>query len=163
VEGQERSAHSAFDTLVHILEEGLIRGSNRLTRGPQRVVSFTELLPNRLTSLMTWRTGLARWSFEPYGIAMSKRRLLKLGARKVIYGDEEVYRNLPEDSRHLFQVERPNRQDWSGEKEWRVLGDLSLRVIDPEEVTIIVENEGECSIVRHVFGYPCRTFSGGNP
>jgi hypothetical protein len=104
IDHREDAAHTGFHTLLHILEEGRIRASHRLTRGAVPVVSFTECLPRELEGIMKWRRGLIRWSFEPYGIGVAKEALLHLGVSRVIYGDEDDFRNVPQDDKCLFQL-----------------------------------------------------------
>jgi hypothetical protein len=152
IDGHTGACHTAFDTLGRILEERLIRGSNRLTRGSCGVVSFSERLPQDLDSLVKWRKGLCRWSFEPYGIAFPRESLADSGVAPVIYGSKEDYPHLPDDRKHLFQVQRSSSEDWTAEKEWRVRGDLTLSDIIFREMVVIVPTRREAKAVAHEFG-----------
>jgi hypothetical protein len=154
VAGWENSAHTAFDTLNRILAERLIRGSNALTRGPGRVVSFTECLPEELYRLIKWQRGLIRWSFEPYGVAVRKEVLVTLGAAQVIYGPEEVFDQLHEDETYRFQLIKPMGRDWSQEKEWRLPGDLNLDDVPREDTVVVVSCSHEAGIIQDQFDYP---------
>lgn len=153
IDGSEVSAHKAFDTLQRILDEKLIRGSNRLTRGTASAVSLTECLPNELSTIVTWRPGLIRWNFEPYGLAVQKNALMRLGARPVVYGTEETLRELPEDEKYLFQIKKTDEKDWTAEKEWRLAGDLLLAFIKPDDLVVIVPDPEEARIIENRFGY----------
>jgi hypothetical protein len=152
IDGHKGASHTAFDTLVHILEERLIRASSRLTRGPWGVVSFSECLPAELDTLIKWRKGLCRWSFEPYGIALPQESLADLGAGPVIYGSREDFQHLPDDMKHLFQAERGSSEDWTAEREWRVRGDLLLSDIIFREMVVIVPTLDEATAVALEFG-----------
>jgi len=152
IDGCRASAHTAFDTLMRILRENLIRGSARLVRGNTPVVSFTECLPYTLNELVRWRTGLIRWSFEPYGIAIRRQSLSPLGVEPTVYGPEGVFDELTEERRFLFQLVRPEGNDWSIEKEWRVRGDLRLSDVPREHVTVVVAQLEEAVIVQEEFG-----------
>lgn len=152
IDGALDAGHSAFDTLRRILRERLIRGSSRLTRGNRPVVSFTECMPEKLTDLVRWRTGLVRKWFEPYGIGIRFRTLRALGVEKVIYGDEKVYRELVEEKKHLFQLCRPSGQDWSVEREWRLDGSLNLAGLGTEDLIVIVQTDTEAAVIRQEFG-----------
>lgn len=152
IEGRREAAHTALDTLMHILSEGVIRGSSRLTRGRCPLVSFTECDPSSLQGLIKWRTGLIRWSFEPYGIGIRRDALLNRGAGQVVYGDETVYKWLPVDSKHLFQFQSPARADWVVEKEWRTKGDLLLDGFEDDDLVIVVPTCKEAETVARAFG-----------
>jgi len=151
IEERPESAHTGFDSLVRILEQGTIRGSRKLTRGPSKVVCFTELFPRQLQKLNEWRPGLLRWSFEPYGLALMKERLFHLGARPVIYAVEGLFPDLSDDLRYLFQVHESRGTRWSSEREWRIQGDLHLSVFAPEEMFVIVPEPAEAEIVAQRF------------
>jgi predicted Rossmann fold nucleotide-binding protein DprA/Smf involved in DNA uptake len=152
VEGHKGACHTAFDTLVHILEERLIRASNRLTRGFCGVVSFSECLPPELDTLIKWRKGLCRWSFEPYGIAFPRESLADPGVAPAIYGSKEDYTHLPDNMKHLFQAQRSASDDWTAEREWRVMGDLTLSHDIFREMVVIVPTRGEAMAVALEFG-----------
>jgi hypothetical protein len=152
IDGQNGACHTAFDTLVHILEERLIRASNRLTRGPWGVVSFSECLPAELDTLIKWRKGLCRWSFEPYGVALPQESLAELGAGPAIYGSREDFQNLSGDLKHLFQAQHSSLGDWTAEKEWRFRGDLPLSDTIFEEMVVIVPTQDEATAVALEFG-----------
>lgn len=156
-EGSPESRHTAFDSLQRILSEGTTRGSNRLTRGPLPVVSFTERPPGELEAIIRWRPGLIRWSFEPYGIGVPKEILGKLGARPVIYGDEGALGRLNKDERLFFQFRKTDGADWSGEKEWRLIGDLDLGLISPERLLVLVPSVHEAQVIEARFG--CRAIT----
>jgi len=159
IDRDEGSGHKAFDTLQRILEEKLIRASNRLTRGPRPVVSLTECLPGELSAIVRWRPGLIRWNFEPYGIGIRKDVLVGLGARPAIYGVEEALEKLPEDKKYLFQIRKSDGKEWTEEKEWRLPGDLLLASIRREDMVVFVLEPEEASVIENRFGY--KVFSAG--
>ena len=140
-EEDEHSGHSAFDTLIRILDKKTIRGGSRLTRGPGRVVSFTGCSLREMRSLLRWNRSLIRWNFEPYGIAVNKELLQEMGARPVVYAPSEEYDGLPEAEQYRFQLHNPPRTDWSGEKEWRIQGDLDLRAVPAGQMAIVIPKE----------------------
>ncbi len=153
IDGHATCGHTGFDTLTRILDEGLIRGSARLIRGNVPVVSFTECLPGELEQLVKWRSGLIRWSFEPYGIAIDKATLIKLGAEAVIYGGEQLFRTLPKDKRYLFQILKDSGPDWSVEREWRLPKDLALESVPLDCVTVIVATLEQAWLIRREYPY----------
>lgn len=152
IDDRPDAAHTAFDTLCRILTQRRIIGSARLIRGPHPCVSFTECLPGEIRDIMKWRTGLIRWSFEPYGIAIRKEFAEQLGARPTVYGDEELHRTLPPDDIHRFQLLKPGGKDWRIEREWRVKGDVHLKSIPWEAQMVIVPTVGEARRIQDRFG-----------
>ncbi len=152
VDRDRNSGHTAFDTLIRILIEGRLRGSDRLTRGPAKAVSFTACGPAQLSELIKWRRALIRWTMEPYGLAVPRETLIELGAEPVVYGDGSVWRRLPEDQRYRFQLHRPPKTDWSREKEWRLAGDLNLADVGLSNLRIIVPSPEEAEKIFSAFG-----------
>ncbi|MBW2090806.1 MAG: hypothetical protein JRI34_01615 [Deltaproteobacteria bacterium] len=153
VEGNEGAAHTAFDTLNRILKEQRIRGSNHLIRGQTPVVSFTGQPLKNIESLIRYRRGLIRWAFEPYGIAIAKEILVKVGVRPAIYCGEEEWEGLPENQKYRFQLHQPPDTDWTMEKEWRLPGDLDLKTISSKYIRIILPSLQEAEQIASDFGY----------
>ncbi|MEW6530307.1 MAG: hypothetical protein AB1473_05680 [Thermodesulfobacteriota bacterium] len=153
IDGRPSSAHSAFHTLLRILEERKIRSSRRLIRGAFPCVSFTECLPDEVRDLIRWRAGLIRWSFEPYGIAVRREALGSFNVRPVIYGDEAAFQSLPEDQRFLFQLQKEQGEVWSLEREWRVLGDVDLDRIPANDLLVVVALLDEARVIHTDFGF----------
>ncbi len=148
INGEKDSAHTAFDTLMRMIKERRIRASSKLIRGRYPVVSFTECAPSEVCDLREWRSGLIRWSFEPYGLAFPLQDLFTLGARPVIYAVEDAYEDLSEELRYLFQLESAFGRNWSPEKEWRLKGDLEITASLEHETMIIVKTSEEALTVR---------------
>lgn len=154
LEHLDKGYHNAFNTLCRILDEGLIRASGKLTRGGVPVVCWTECLPRELGSLVHWRRGLRRWTFEPYGIAVTKEILVGLGAQRVRYVGAKNYREATEDQAYLFQRDTSNGRGWVAEREWRVPGDVRLRDLATEQVIVLVPTHEEARLIKN--RYPWR-------
>lgn len=150
--GRSGAAHTAFDTLRRILDQGRIRGGSDLTRGRASVVSFTARGLDELSALVRWRPGLIRWTFEPYGLAITRTALQGLGAAPVVYGGDDVWENLPDDQQFRFQLHRPPMTDWSREKEWRLEGDVDLGKIPKGDIKIIVPSREEALEIASEYG-----------
>lgn len=144
--------HTAFDTLVRILEEQKIRAQNSMIRGKVDVISFTAAGIFSARYLISWRKGLVRWTFEPYGLAIHRRVLMARGVRPVIYGDERVWKRLPRRERFRFQKYSTKGQTWFKEKEWRMAGDLDLVDIEKENLRVIVRDPHEAEVVTDRWG-----------
>jgi len=152
LEAREGAAHTAFDTLFRILTERRVKASGRLIRGGHRVVSFTAQGLKDLRELVRWRRGLIRWTFEPYGVAVPRDDLVKLGAARVIYGGQDDWKNLSKDEKYRFQYHHPPETDWSVEKEWRLPGDLDLSLLSPDRIKVIVPSQREAELMAG-FGF----------
>jgi len=145
---------SGFHTLRRILSERRIRASKQLIRGEQSVVSLTACLPWELTKLVKWRPSLLRWTFEPYGIALSREKLSSLGARPVIYSEDYQYRFLQEMDRPFFQSGGHDKNDWNQEQEWRHIGDLDLSQFSLKDVLVFTLTEEEANLLRNESCFP---------
>jgi len=133
----ESYPHSAFDTLVRIVTEGVIRGSSRFTRGGHSVVSFTSLGPFEATKLMRWRRRYVTYTFEPYGVAIESECAREIGVRDVIYGDTTLYGMLPDADKPFYQNKGSDKADWLPECELRYRGNLDLSIIPQNKIKLI--------------------------
>ena len=82
------SGHSALETLIRILQEGFVRAGSKMVRCKDDVISWSSHPPGELFEMRKWNRGLARWTVEPYGIAVRRDILRSLGAKPAIYGGE---------------------------------------------------------------------------
>jgi hypothetical protein len=131
LEDNPRSGHTALDALIRITTEGKIRASARVIRGSIPVVSWTSRSPLELGAIRRWNRALIRWTFEPYGIAVRRSRLLRCGAKPVIYAREKSFGKIKLSDRYRLHPEGPSRRSWKAEKEWRLAGDFDLRGLAP--------------------------------
>lgn len=141
--GSPESSHSAFDTILRIASEGRIRASGSMIRGKFPVVSFTEVPPNELGKIRIWRTGVYRWTLEPYGIAIKRKTLSIKGGRQVKYGSLKTYESLPDGEKYLFQILNTEKYDWSIEKEWRIKGDLHINELPVNDWAFVLPTQNE--------------------
>ncbi|HBZ54837.1 MAG TPA: hypothetical protein DEO88_05485, partial [Syntrophobacteraceae bacterium] len=154
LDGEPSCGHSALDTLVRILTEGRIRGSHRLVRGLRAVISWTSRPPQELSAIRHWNRALGRWTFEPYGLAVNRQCLRKLGAKPAVYGADALFERLPPQERFRFQVGNASRSLWRREREWRLLGDLQL---DPRlDVLILVPDRTAADRIAGEIPFPYR-------
>ncbi|MEN6438310.1 MAG: hypothetical protein ABFD97_06990 [Syntrophobacter sp.] len=120
------SAHTALDTLVRILLECRIRSGNKLIRGAEAVVCWSSHPPCNYRILRKWNSSLARWTIEPYGIAVSRSLLRDVGVKPAIYGRDRVHDALPLPEKFRFQLSNDGRGAWRDEREWRSRGDFEI-------------------------------------
>jgi hypothetical protein len=132
------AGHTALHALIRILKERRVRGSSRLVRGNDAVVSFSSRSPQEIGKMRQWNPALIRWTFEPYGLALSRKLLKNFGARPAVYAKSETYHRLPHAERFRFQRHEPPRCSWKHEREWRLPHDLSLEGISREDYFVFI-------------------------
>ncbi len=108
---------------------------------------------DELFLMRKWNRALARWTVEPYGIAVRRDILRSLGVKPAIYGGEQVYSRLAEPERYRFQLSRSaTYASWRHEREWRLRDGLPLGQIEPHGGFAFVptkeEKEKLCSHVN---------------
>jgi hypothetical protein len=149
---------SPLRTLLEILTSGRLLASGRWTGNGQPVVSLTAQPLARWPELRTYRPHLGRWDFEPYGVGLSRDRLEKLGGRPVIYGDRQTQAELETVERIWFQMARTRRAghaiDWTVEREWRVPGDIELRLFGHDEALVFVPDKESAEVVAPYSRWP---------
>jgi hypothetical protein len=152
LDGHPLSGHSALETLIRIMQEGLIRANSRMVRGQAAVISWSSHPPQELFVMRKWNRALVRWTVEPYGVAIRRDILRSLGAKPAIYGSEQVYRQLDQPERYRFQLSRGEKSaSWRHEREWRVRGGLVLGRLKPDEGFVFVQTEEEkATLCSHV-------------
>lgn len=146
--GPPFTPRDAFAGLCHILQEKRIRACGRLMPGRAPMVCFTACPPEQMAALRRWRSGLHRWSFTPYGLAVRKEKLIQLGARRVTYVSRNVLATAAPGTREFMQRERSGDYDWSQEAEWRVAGDADLSDIEPADMLVLVATPEEAQRVE---------------
>lgn len=152
----KRRQHGEVSALCRILASGRILGSHDLTRDRRDVVCFSNLPLDEILNQRVFRPHLSRWDFEPYGIAIEREFLLRLGARPVVYGDESDWERLSEFDQAFFQVKNSKSAeiDWSREREWRIVGDLKLDDIPVDQAVVFVKTESDALIVAALSRWP---------
>jgi hypothetical protein len=66
LDGHPLSGRSVLETLIRIMQEGLIRASSRMVRGQDAVISWSSHPPQELFVMRKWNRALVRWTVEPY-------------------------------------------------------------------------------------------------
>lgn len=140
------TASHPLQTLWQICSSGRLRGTAAMTRTSARCVSFSAVPLVPLLARRTFRPHLGRWDWEPYGLMIRRSALQAYGARPVIYGDETVYQQLPSDDQAYFQPSTRRDQgaaSWCEEREWRVVGDVDLRLLNVDSIALFVRTAVE--------------------
>ena len=151
--GRKDSARSAASTLGRILKTEKLIGSAALIRHSKPVVCFADMTLDEFRQKRVFRSHLARWDFEHYGIAFDREWLQLQGARPVRYGDDSTWLSMAESERPFFQ-HQGNGQDWSQEKEWRWLGDFCLKDVPANAAIIFVASENDIPPISKISKWP---------
>ena len=161
--GEQTHAHP-LRTLMHICSERLLRGSSHITRTAQPSISFSSVPLLKLLSRRNYRSHLGRWDWEPYGVLVRQAALQQLGAHPVLYRPETEYAALPDEQKPYFQPTTPSnagvashavaRNDWSAEREWRLLGDLLLWKLPGDAVLFFVRTQQEALQLSRCSAWP---------
>lgn len=133
-------ARDAFQIMRHILSVKRIVGSTEGMRDNRFCVAFTQNDPKESMRIVRWQAGHSRYTFEPYGIAVRRDALEKLGSRAVIYGEENRYERLSATDKPFFQY-RGQNGCFEPEKEWRLIGDFEM--LNPDEIIVYVRSVKE--------------------
>jgi hypothetical protein len=155
--GRADADHSPLATLRRIVTSQRLVASGLMIRGGTKVVSFTAVPLGGIGQLRTFRPHRGRWDFEPFGICIQRHWLQVRQTRPVRYGDESVWRQMPDSERPYFQVRRSGRRlswDWSLEREWRHVGDLDLSELPAEAALLFVPTEDEARVLAAVSRWP---------
>ena len=129
------------------------------------MISFMEPPRGDLTRMFRWRPALCHWNYEPYGIAIPKPTLVRLGVRPVIYGSKERFEMLSEEERPFYQYEgsSASASSWRDEREWRLPGDLDLNSLR-DQVRLLAPTPEEAVYLQEATGYRAISLSsGGRP
>jgi hypothetical protein len=147
-----------LSTLQQILNDQRIKGNAWLTRSQQPCVSFSEVSLTELLSRRQFRSHLGRWDWEPYGILVRLEALEQVGARPVFYGDEADYQQLDDVDKPYFQPRGTkstrSNQDWTREREWRLIGDLNFAKLPRESIIVFVATKTEAQQVARRCQWP---------
>ena len=105
----------AKDTLQRITSEKEIKDINN-----KGVICFTEAPLLSLVQMFDIFDKYKSPMYAPYGIAIKKDRLFKLGARPVIYGLPSEKEFLSTKIQWRFEPYIPNEKDFTWLREWRI-------------------------------------------
>ena len=151
---------SALASLRRIVCQQKLLATDAAIRGGHQVVCFSATPLARWSSLRTYRAHRSRWDFEPYGICIKRKWLEQHGARPVIYGDNDDWKQLAEHQRPFFQhrfghkSSRTTRWDWSIEQEWRYPANLSLKKLPTWAGFVFVPSREQASSLANYSRWP---------
>lgn len=126
---------NAMDTLNKILDDGKL-----IDVGRKGVICFTEAPLTSMGNLFDIFNAYPDPLYAPYGVALDREKLFKLGARPVIYGTPEEKKLLSKEMQWRFEPYIPTSHDFTWLREWRIQGDV---ILNPEEIFVITKTQAE--------------------
>ena len=152
-----RRRHNELAALCRILASRKLLASNQLTRDCRLVTCLSDMTLNEMVSKRVFRAHLSRWDFEPYGIAFTRNSFLRqFGAQPVTYGGEAEWQSMDDEQKPYFQMRnsQSDKIDWQQEKEWRVIGDVDLNRVGPDDAVVFVGRSSDVAIVAELSIWP---------
>ena len=119
--------YPAFDSLMNILTDGIIKGGRGFIKGPNAAVCFSEMPLSSLGLFAKPEPEKARYRF--YGICVSKMAAFFSGTRPVIYLPDDEGEWIPSDEKWRHVRFEHGKVDFTFEREWRAKGDFDLRKV----------------------------------
>lgn len=157
----ERRVRSALDVLQRILSMERLLASGRLIRCNTPVVCFTAQPLERFGDRTVYRPHLGRWDFTAFGLCFDRDWLVSQGARQVIYGDEQTWKDLDDGDRAFFQPARRRRsrrrereETWTEECEWRVVGDVDFARCPTDQLWVFVPDRQTADFIERRSRWP---------
>lgn len=151
--GCDTADRSAIAALMRLISQQVIKSSISEQNKPASV-SFTAVPLSEFRRRRVFRGHRQRYDFEPWGIAIRKTALQRLGAEAVIYIEGERDKSNIETKFTQPRFDTKKRIDWSEECEWRIEGDLNLNVFSIDDITLFVDRENEANILRKDARWP---------
>jgi hypothetical protein len=153
--GWKPADRSALATLWRIVADGRLRASREGIRGRFAVVSLTEVPLSEFRSHRVFRPHRHRSDFEPWGVAIRREAITRLGGRPVVYGSEPDWERLPDHDRPWFQRFDPGHGlDTRPEREWRVTADIDLHALPGNSCCLFVDSEDAAKAFRRHSPWP---------
>lgn len=157
IDGDSLANHSELATLLNIISKQCLLSSSHTIRGSHQVVCLTSVPLGQWNRFHVYRPHLRRWDFCPYGLVFSPAAVQRIRARQVRYGDESLWNSLSDRDRPFFQAIDCN-VDWQVEKEYRVLGDLTLQSFSNQEIVFFTKTEAEALCLLQHSRWPVLPF-----
>lgn len=159
--GEEGLDLGPAEVLQRILRERLIRGSAVVTSaGP--VVCFSAARIEKLLARRTFRSHLGRWDYEPFGIAIRRNVIERIGGSPVVYAHSWTDSRLSPEERWRFQA-CGTTFDWRSEEEWRVPGSVDLRSIAADDAVVFVGDAASARPLAALSRWPVSVVGKGLP
>lgn len=145
-----------LETLLRIITDQRLIATTACKRAGLASISFTENTISVLLGMRAFQSHLARWDWEPYGLAIKKTALEELGAKPVRYLSRKQIAALDLDEQAYCQpiAEKVSDRDWTTEKEWRLQKDIRLSHLPCDDAFLFVARDAEARAISHHSRWP---------
>ena len=140
---------SAFAALMRMVTQGRMMATVSVRNEPP-TVSFTAVALADFRARRVFRAHRQRYDFEPWGLAIRKVTLQRLGGQPVQYIDSASQNIAVRAQLTQPRCDAKGNIDWSEEQEWRVPGDVAIGQLPAGDVVIFVDSEREAATLRQI-------------
>ncbi len=147
---------TVLQSLTRILQLRRLIATHAYRRSDIATVCFSGNSISDLMAMRCFRSHLARWDWEPYGIMIERGWLVEQGAKKVTYIDRVAAKSKTSEELAFSQIvsKEPTSTDWSEEQEWRFAGDLRLNAIPFSKAIVFVPTLSDAMAVQPISPWP---------
>ena len=146
-------SQGAAGTLLRILAQQTILGSGTLIRGGRPMCCFTQVPLRQFLEKRVFRSHLSRWDFEPFGVSVRRSALESIGASPVRYANRDEC-DTADRAMQPWMVPSESAADWSQEREWRIAGNVDLRIFPAGSVFVFVPDMDSAEMIRPFSRWP---------
>lgn len=144
---------NALVTLCRIVDQRCILGSTFRAVASKPRVCFTQSSADQVVQLVRYRRRYARYSFEPYGIAIMPNAAARI-AKPVLYTQTSRCPNKSNQAEHSWLSQGGGTDmHWASENEWRAENHVNLSEFRTDELLVIVATEHEQQQIQSRFPY----------
>lgn len=145
-----------IETLLRIITEQKLLATTARKRAEIPSISFTANPISMLLGMRAFQSHLARWDWEPYGLAIKTDFLERLGARPVRYLAKKQIESMEPDQQAFCQplAQKEGDRDWTTEREWRLANDLRLAHLPSDAAFVFVARDCEAQAISHHSRWP---------
>lgn len=145
------AGRSPLESLMRIVIQQRLIASQQLRRGDLPTVCLSAVRLEELLGRRKFQSHLGRWDWEPYGIAIRRQSVARLGGRPVDYRPESEAGRLSPQQLAFYQPDKPH---WIAEREWRLIGDLRLDQIPSTMAFVFVPTLTEARQLQPISHWP---------
>ncbi len=145
------AGRSPLESLMRIAIQQRLLASQQLRRGPLATVCLSAVPLPELLCRRKFQSHLGRWDWEPYGIAIRREWVSRVGGRPVDYRHESEVDRLSPQELAFYQ---PNKPHWIAEREWRLIGDMRLEQLPSAMAFLFVPTLAEARQLQPISHWP---------
>lgn len=146
---------AAMLTLFRIITQQRLRACGDLIPGRTPMVCFSQRPPHQSFAQRQFRSHLGRWDYEPFGVAIDRKALMRFGAKPVKYVQDNIDQN-PFQQKQYSHHKSSASIDWSLEREYRIAGDVHLSSFDDTSLFVFVQSAEQAKQIAPLSRWPVK-------